>query len=227
MLSAFLKVSTHLFIFQLLYELTPGENNLPRPKTISDQSLLEAARMRFLADGIGASTRRIASDAAVSEGVLFQRFGTKEELFFLAMRLPAPDLGEAVRRAMRKRSRRQGLTVIAAAALDYLRDATPGLLLVISHPARQARLAQGARDAHDMLAEAFGLHAAFRRYLESLVEPEKSLGTHGQNAIGLLVSALLVQAIHEQIGISSLKDSTHWLRSTVGTIDRLWGEAEN
>ena len=52
-----------------------------RKKTLSDEELLEVARQEFLTNGIGASTKSIAQKAGISEGVIFQRFHTKEELF--------------------------------------------------------------------------------------------------------------------------------------------------
>lgn len=61
---------------------------MARPKTIADADLLEAARAVFVQKGMGASTRAIARRAGVSEGVLFQRYATKQELFFAAMALP-------------------------------------------------------------------------------------------------------------------------------------------
>ena len=68
---------------------------MPRKKTISDETILQSCRATFLESGIGVSTRRLAQEAGVSEAVLFQRFTTKDELFFTAMRLPAPDLTAA------------------------------------------------------------------------------------------------------------------------------------
>jgi AcrR family transcriptional regulator len=65
---------------------------MTRPRTISDQELLAAARKVFRVAGRTASTRVIAREAGISEGVLYQRFGSKEELFFAAMAPGEPDL---------------------------------------------------------------------------------------------------------------------------------------
>ena len=59
-----------------------------RPRVISDDDVLAAAREAFVEHGLGASTREIARRAGISEGVLFQRHGTKSELFFAAMEPP-------------------------------------------------------------------------------------------------------------------------------------------
>jgi AcrR family transcriptional regulator len=63
-----------------------------RHKTITDDAILAAARGVFAARGHTATTRQIADAAGISEAVLYQRFGSKEELFFAALHTPPPDL---------------------------------------------------------------------------------------------------------------------------------------
>jgi AcrR family transcriptional regulator len=63
-----------------------------RQKTISDDEVLRVARDIFRGQGHTATTREIAQAAGISEGVLYQRFGSKDELFFAAMRPRGPDL---------------------------------------------------------------------------------------------------------------------------------------
>lgn len=58
---------------------------MPRPATIRDDQILEAARALFLDRGFAASTADIAARAGVSEGSLFKRFPTKADLFLEAM----------------------------------------------------------------------------------------------------------------------------------------------
>ncbi len=59
-----------------------------RRPTIADDDILAAAHEAFVEYGLAASTRDIARRAGVSEGVLFQRHGTKANLFFAAMAPP-------------------------------------------------------------------------------------------------------------------------------------------
>ncbi len=54
---------------------------MARPRTISDQQIVDAAREVFLEHGFSATTAEIARRAGVSEGTLFKRFSSKEELF--------------------------------------------------------------------------------------------------------------------------------------------------
>jgi len=58
---------------------------MARPRTISDEQIIEAARVVFMRDGVAASTATIAREAGVSEGTIFRRFPTKEALFQRAM----------------------------------------------------------------------------------------------------------------------------------------------
>src|SRR5262245_16666657 len=61
-----------------------------RQKTISDEEVLRIARDVFLEKGHIATTREIAQAAGISEAILYQRFGSKQELFFTAMRPTGP-----------------------------------------------------------------------------------------------------------------------------------------
>ena len=56
---------------------------MPRPRSDIAPRILQAARTRFLSDGVdGASLRGIASDARTSIGMVYYYFATKDELFF-------------------------------------------------------------------------------------------------------------------------------------------------
>jgi AcrR family transcriptional regulator len=56
---------------------------MARPRTDIQPRIIQAARLRFLAEGVdGASLRRIARDAKTSIGMIYYYFPTKDELFF-------------------------------------------------------------------------------------------------------------------------------------------------
>jgi AcrR family transcriptional regulator len=103
-----------------------------RNKTIPDAELLEIARLVFLEKGLGASTKEIARRAGVSEGVIFQRFTTKEDLFFAAMIPPPADLARLFHHPRSKG--RALLEKITLAMLDYFRSTLPVFLSLMSHP---------------------------------------------------------------------------------------------
>ena len=56
-----------------------------RRKKIEDRELLAAAREVFTERGLVGSSKEIARKAGVSEAALFQRYGTRDKLFFAAM----------------------------------------------------------------------------------------------------------------------------------------------
>lgn len=58
---------------------------MARQATIRDETILDAAREIFLSRGVSATTAEVAEKAGVSEGTLFKRFGSKDELFRAAM----------------------------------------------------------------------------------------------------------------------------------------------
>lgn len=58
---------------------------MARPRTVSDQELLDAARACFLEHGPGVSTAHIAREVGVSQATLFKRFGTKAALMAKAL----------------------------------------------------------------------------------------------------------------------------------------------
>ncbi|MEE9386146.1 MAG: TetR/AcrR family transcriptional regulator [Nannocystaceae bacterium] len=60
-----------------------------RPRTFSDQELLETARRCFLERGPGVSTGVIAAELGVSQAAVFKRFPTKQALMLRALAPPA------------------------------------------------------------------------------------------------------------------------------------------
>lgn len=60
---------------------------MARPVSIRDEDILAAARQVFLERGIRATSAEVAERARVSEGSIFKRFASKEQLFHAAMRV--------------------------------------------------------------------------------------------------------------------------------------------
>lgn len=63
---------------------------MARHVTITDDQILDAARIAFLEEGFSVPTAKIAAHAGVSEGSIFKRYPTKEALFFAALRIEHP-----------------------------------------------------------------------------------------------------------------------------------------
>ena len=106
---------------------------MARTKTISDEELLIIARAVFVeSGGIRAPSKEIARRAGVSEGVLFQRFSTKEELFFAAMTPPPADVAALFDHPHSKGP--ELMEKITFALVDYFRLMLPVLIPLMSHP---------------------------------------------------------------------------------------------
>jgi len=56
---------------------------MPRPVSIQDEVILNAARELFLERGLDVATSEIAARAGVSQGTIFKRFRTKQALFIV------------------------------------------------------------------------------------------------------------------------------------------------
>jgi len=56
-----------------------------RPRVISDEDLLLAARAVFLDQSVGATTAQVARKARISESVIFHRYKNKEALFLAVL----------------------------------------------------------------------------------------------------------------------------------------------
>lgn len=107
-----------------------------RHRTIDDSELLEVARRVFQEQGHTATTRDVARAAGISQSVLYQRFPTKDDLFFAAMLPPPPNLETLLGH---EDEAQQGvdlhLSGIAVRMLAYFESVAPAILHVVTHPA--------------------------------------------------------------------------------------------
>ncbi|WP_437675366.1 TetR/AcrR family transcriptional regulator [Sorangium sp. So ce131] len=104
-----------------------------RPRSTTDEEILDAARACFLEHGAGVSTTVIAARLGISHGVLFQRFGTKEQLMRAAL-LPPPEppwLSRA-RSGPDERDARTQLLELAVEISAYLERIVPCLAVLRS-----------------------------------------------------------------------------------------------
>ena len=106
-----------------------------RRKIIEDDQLLAKARDIFMREGISVGSRQIAHEIGISSSVLFQRFGSKEELFFAAMTPPAPDMATLLADDDPTAAAEVRLERIAAGLLEYFRQLGPVLAALSTHPA--------------------------------------------------------------------------------------------
>ncbi|MFT7580454.1 MAG: AcrR family transcriptional regulator [Myxococcota bacterium] len=108
---------------------------MARPRSISDETLLDAAREVFLRDGYGAATTAIAKSAGVSEATLFKRFGTKDELFFRALcDCPGAMAGLALGPLLAgKEGAAERLETVLTHLIEHFRVEMPRMILLMSH----------------------------------------------------------------------------------------------
>jgi AcrR family transcriptional regulator len=110
-----------------------------RTRTIEDSALLAAAREVFRTVGYSATTRDVARAAGISQAVLYQRFATKDELFFQAMR-PEPFDVAAVLGPYPPADPCKDLIAIATRLHAHMRAFMPTMLKVLAAPVETERL---------------------------------------------------------------------------------------
>jgi AcrR family transcriptional regulator len=165
-----------------------------RIKQISDDVLLQTARELFVAKGFGVSTREIAKTAGISEAVIYQRFATKQALFFAAM-VP-PMIGNPSDGAEYGSGNFQvELEKLALDIMDYFRKAMPVFLKLITHP---------ECDPAKLAIEEKGMpfYSIKQRITDCILRNSKNVDMEKMNiAVLTLISTLHSLAIFEKIGI--------------------------
>ena len=127
--------------------------SMPRPKTISDEDLLAVARKLFRAQGHAVSTREVAESAGISEAILYQRFGNKDELFFAAMAPAAPDIEEILGPEVPVLAAKEYLATTIERLTEYFGEVLPLGLRLITHPSFDHKSLARAQTAPEKLRE--------------------------------------------------------------------------
>jgi len=110
---------------------------MARPSSIRDETILNAAREMFLARGIQATTAEVAERAGVSEGTLFNRFKSKDDLFRLAMMsdgaASVPWVATVDARIGKGRVR-EHLLDLALQIIEFFRKLMPLMMMAMANP---------------------------------------------------------------------------------------------
>jgi AcrR family transcriptional regulator len=106
---------------------------MARRTSITREQILEAARQEFMEEGLGATTAAIADRAGISEGSIFRRWSTKQDLFMDAMGLPQePVWMETVEEVCGRGDLRENLVRIADEIIDFFLDLIPKTSMVMA-----------------------------------------------------------------------------------------------
>lgn len=108
---------------------------MARPVGIQKDAILKAARRIFLRYGYHAGTRQVARAAGISEGSLFKRFKTKNDLFLAAMDAEtggALAWAEELRESVGTGDLRATLQSVGLKILDHFQVILPRIIMVRS-----------------------------------------------------------------------------------------------
>jgi AcrR family transcriptional regulator len=186
---------------------------MPRNKTITDDEILAAARSLFLKEGAKASTRTLAKMVGISEAVIFQRFGTKEDLFFAAMVPPEAQLEAIFSIQPGEKHVTENLKSASLQIVAYFREVMPVFLSLISHP---------SFDLQSFLKRHAMPGAQLVNKLTEYLNLEAELGQIRKDNVAVaavLISHLHNLALSETIGSHQPMDTE---RAISDTIDALW-----
>jgi len=171
---------------------------MPRPKTITNEEILTYARNLFLKEGAKASTRTLAKIAGISEAVIFQRFNTKEALFFAAMVMPSTQIDKIFDLVQPgQKSVATNLELLSLQILDYFREVMPVFLSLLSHPASNK---QTLLESHTM--PGIQLSIKLTEYLNAEVQLGRIRTDNVTAVAGLLLAYLHSLALSENISSS-------------------------
>ncbi len=180
-----------------------------RRRTISDEQLLAIARTAFIEYGPAASTREIAKRANISEGVIFQRFRTKAELYFAAMAPPVLDLKNRPIEKSPPNKTFQRLESLVRRLVEYFRETVPvmGPLMTQS----EFRFEEFARRHPESSL------VMLRHDLMMLLTEEQQCGNLAPGPVGpmalLIISIGQTIAVFEHLGTHDTRFSDEFIRA--------------
>jgi AcrR family transcriptional regulator len=184
---------------------------MTRPKTIADEEILAVARKVFRAEGHAATTREIAQKAGISEGVLYQRFGSKDDLFFASMVPSAPDVEALLGPERPSETARTFVKGVLVRMAAHFAEVIPLALRIMLHPsfdrAAMGRAQAGAVRLHEGLAQRLGWF-----------EAEKQI----RDGTGPLSAQLLVSLAHHAGLPGSTQSAAQRMRELEAMADLVW-----
>lgn len=164
-----------------------------RPPSIDDERLLDVAREVFLEKGVRATTAEVAERAAISQGTIFHRFGTKEALFRKALRYD-PSTEPAFLTTLAARAGEGSLPdVLIEIGLELLERgsiALPLMMMEWSNPTGRATLDRLAGGNEARITRAVGA-------LRGFFEEERRNGRIAEGVSPDVVSRMFAGSLHQ------------------------------
>lgn len=106
---------------------------MARPRTVSNEQILNVARACFLREGPAVSTQKIAESLGISQPALFKRFGSKHALMLAAL-LPAgiPPWVQALESGPDRRPFLRQVREVCESALSFFEELGPVMAVLRS-----------------------------------------------------------------------------------------------
>lgn len=188
-----------------------------RPPKIEESELLAVARAVFLERGPVGASKEIARRAGISEAALFQRYGTRDALFYKALMPPPFAAGQLVSEAAAKASSpRAALMEISRSALAYFRGVVGSALTLMAHP--DFRIEEMAR-RHQGHNPGSTLIKAIADWLTREAKVKRLRCPDPRASADLIVAALHSVALFEHLGIHESKAGD---ARALAAIDTYW-----
>ncbi|GGL99029.1 TetR/AcrR family transcriptional regulator [Deinococcus aerophilus] len=192
---------------------------MARPRTITDEQIVEAAREIFLQQGFAATTAEIARRAGVSEGTLFKRYASKEDLFEAAVGLHnyAHWRSELLSQLGQGEVRRN----LERAFMEFLKEAAaiiPNLMTILS---------RGHNPEHNPILERLGNPVrqdaeAIAQYLRAELDLGRVRPLDAEVTALMIMGALTTYVHQEHMMVKIGREPLEAGRFVRGLLDVLW-----
>lgn len=189
-----------------------------RPREITDQQIIAAARRCFLQRGTAVSAADIAKELGVSHTTLFHRFGSKEALMMAALGAPQEiEWVATLDSGPDTRPLREQLMELAKVMSDHFRDLQAGLGLLQAAGIATDRL-ECPRTGASAPAQAY---RAFVAWLERAVAQRRLARCDVETLAATILGALHGRAATSRVcgGASDADDNDRYVERF---IDLLW-----
>ena len=173
---------------------------MARKTKISDEQILEAARTMFQQHGFAATTAQIAEEAGISEGSIFRRWSSKDELMITALGVTPPRwIEHATALVDDPRPVAETLTELATLMLDFFLENLPKMTAMVSCGMAMRQKFLRSHDAPPVQGT-----RAVTNYLEKLRTEGRIRNTDPEIAARILVASLHHYAFADMTGLNDM-----------------------